>query len=112
MVELLHNILFEVVEIVSMILEACGICVIAYTGFKSFVGWLTKKNGECSLHLAEGIALTREFLLAAEVLHTILAEQVSDLIILGALVVLRAAMTLEIHLEMKSEKEALKSEKE
>ena len=112
MIELLKEALFVVVEYASMALEACGIVILVYTGFKSFIAWLTKSHEECSMSLAEGIALTLEFLLAAEVLHTILAEQVSDLVILGALVVLRAAMTLEIHLEMKSEKEAMKQKKE
>ena len=52
-----------------------------------------------------------EFLMAGEVLHTILAEEISDLVILGALVVLRGIMTFEIHWEIKNEKAELAAHK-
>jgi uncharacterized membrane protein len=107
--EALKEVMHVVVEITGMLLETCGICILFWSGISSFISWI-RKDHSCPLKLAEGISLTLEFLLAAEVLHTILASEISDLVILGALVVLRAAMTLEIHLEMKSEKEALKEE--
>lgn len=111
MIEMIKLFLFDVVEITGMALEACGIIILVYSGVRSFASWITRKGVESSLELAEGIALALEFLLAAEVLHTIIAEQVSDLIVLGALVVLRAVMTVEIQYELKNEKKALMEEK-
>ena len=51
-----------------------------------------------------------EFLLAGEVLNTVNASQLSDLYLLGGLVLLRGLMTLEIHWELKHEKEEMKKE--
>ena len=104
-VEVLRNILIICVEMGSTILELFALLIMVKTGIQCLLKWLAGKKSS-GHELAEGIALTLEFLLAAEVLHTVLAQQISDLIILGALVILRGLMTLEIHLELKSEKEA------
>jgi len=102
-IELLRTGLVYAVEISSTLLELFGVAILLYTGIKAFLGWI-RKDEECGLSLAESIAMALEFLLAAEVMHTVLADEVADLIILGALVVLRAIMTVEIHWEMKEEK--------
>jgi uncharacterized membrane protein len=95
--------LIGLVEIASTLLELFGILILLYTGVRTFIGWAGHKE-DVSLDLGESIAMALEFLLAAEVMHTVIAQQVSDLIILGALVVLRAVMTIEIHWELKNEK--------
>lgn len=104
-VEILHNILVVFVELGGTVLELFALFVMLKTGIQCLLKWLAGKKTS-GLDLAEGIALALEFLLAAEVLHTVLATQVSDMIVLGLLVILRALMTFEIHLEMKSEKES------
>ena len=105
-IELLRAGLVYIVEIASTLLELFGVAILLFTGVKAFLGWMHKEE-ESGLNLAESIAMALEFLLAAEVMHTVLADEVSDLIILGALVVLRAVMTVEIHWELKEEKKNL-----
>ena len=104
-VEVLHNILTVFVEMGGTILELFALLIMVKTGIQCLVKWLAGKKSS-GHELAEGIALTLEFLLAAEVLHTVLAKQLSDLMVLGSLVILRGLMTLEIHLELRSEREA------
>lgn len=107
---ILHLTVINVVSLASLVLELFGAIILVYTGVKGFIQWVTHKE-ECSVSLAEGIAMCLEFLMAGEVLHTIMAEDVHDMIILGALVVLRGIMTLEIHWEIKNEKAALAAHK-
>ena len=71
---------------------------------------MTKRDG-VRLQLAQGIALALEFKLGGEVLRTVVVREWSELGILGAIIGLRAALTLLIHWEIKNEEEAL-SEKE
>jgi uncharacterized membrane protein len=106
----LHLTVVNVVSLASIILELFGAIILFYTGVKGFIQWVTRKE-ECSVNLAEGIAMCLEFLMAGEVLHTILAEEIQDLVILGALVILRGIMTLEIHWEIKNEKAELAAHK-
>lgn len=102
----LHTLVTDVVNFSSLMLELFGAAIMVYTGVKGFILWVTNRE-ESSINLGEGIAMTLEFLMAGEVLHTIVAQNVSDLIILGALVILRGIMTYEIHWELKHEKEHL-----
>ena len=109
-IEILDVVLKTGVHTASLLLELFGAVILIYRGVKGFIEWCTKKE-EASIHLAEGIATALEFLMAGEVLHTILAQDVSDLVILGALVVLRGVMTYEIHWELKHEKAEMSEKK-
>ena len=109
-IEILSMILKTGVHAASILLELFGAIILVYRGLKGFIEWCAKKE-EASIHLAEGIATALEFLMAGEVLHTILAQDVTDLIILGALVVLRGIMTYEIHWELKHEKAEINEKK-
>ncbi len=106
----LHLTVVNAVNVASLVLELFGAVILIYTGVKGFLQWLAKKV-ECSVSLAEGIAMCLEFLMAGEVLHTIIADKVQDLVILGALVLLRGIITLEIHWEIKNEKAELATHK-
>ena len=55
------------------------------------------------LTLAKGIALALEFKLGGEVLRTVIAREWSELAILGAIIVLRGALTFLIHWKIKTE---------
>ena len=51
--------------------------------------------------LANGLATSLEFKMAAEILKTVLVRDLNELIVLGAVVLLRALLSLLIHFEMK-----------
>lgn len=52
--------------------------------------------------LADGLATGLEFKMAAEILKTVLVREMSELLILGAVIILRALLSLLIHFELKS----------
>ena len=112
MLEVIETAVHSIAEIGELILELCGVGVLLYSGAKAFYHWAWESHASGGIHMGEGISMTLEFLLAAEVLHTMNAHEPKDLIFLAAMVAIRAAMTLEIHLELKSEKAAERLEAE
>ena len=106
-----ENLLRYVVEFSTLLLEFFGICVLVYTGVRSFILWI-KKNDQIRLELAQGIAVALEFKLGGEVLRTVVVREWAELGILGAIIVLRAALTFLIHWEIKNEEKALEPKKE
>ena len=101
-----ESILRYVVEFSTLLLELFGICILVFTAIKSFIFWL-KKDESIRLQLAQGIALALEFKLGGEVLRTVVVRDWAELGILGAIIMLRAALTFLIHWEIKNEKQAL-----
>lgn len=85
-----------------VLLEFSGVAVLLITAIKSIVGYL-KKNPHIRLILAQGIALALEFKLGGEVLRTVIAREQAELITLGAVILLRGALTFLIHWEIKTE---------
>ena len=100
-------ILRYVVEFSTLGLELFGIIILVYTALKCFFRWI-KKDKAIRLDLAEGIALALEFKLGGEVLRTVIIRDWSELGILGAIIALRAALTLLIHWEIKNEEKRCK----
>lgn len=100
-------ILRYVVEFSTLGLELFGICILVYTALKCFFRWM-KKDKSIRLDLAEGIALALEFKLGGEVLRTVIIRDWAELGILGAIIALRAALTLLIHWEIKNEEKRCK----
>lgn len=105
-----ENILRYIVEFSTLLLELFGICILVYTAIKSFIYWL-KKDDSIRLILAQGIALALEFKLGGEVLRTVVVREWAELGILGAIILLRAALTFLIHWEIKNEKKELEEPK-
>lgn len=85
-----------------LFIECIGVIVLMKTIIKCFIGYL--KNEHIRLELAEGTALALSFKLGGEVLRTLIVREWSELLILGAIIALRGAMTLLIHWEIKNEK--------
>ena len=61
-----------------------------------------KTDLDIQTNLAEGLATGLEFKLAAEILKTVLIQSLDELYILGAVILLRALMSVLIHFEMKN----------
>jgi uncharacterized membrane protein len=88
---------------IILLVELIGIGVLIYTVIKALLG-LFRGRERVRLDLAEGIALTLEFKLGSELLRTVVVRQWEELLILGAVVLLRAAMTFLIQWEIRVEK--------
>jgi uncharacterized membrane protein len=85
-----------------LLLEFVGVAILLVTTIRCIIGLVTRNN-HVRLTLAEGIALALEFKLGGEVLRTVIVREWSELIILGAIIALRGALTFLIHWEIKTE---------
>ncbi len=101
-----ESLLKYIVEFSTFLLELFGVCILVYTAIKSFIFWL-KKDDSIRLELAQGIALALEFKMGGEVLRTVVVREKSELVILGAIILLRGVLTFLIHWEIKNEKKEL-----
>ena len=98
----MHEGLEVLVNFFVIVLEFMGLAVIAYTAVKAFFSWM-KKDPRTRLSLAEGLAMALEFKLGGEILRTVVVRDMSEIMQVGAIIVLRAALTFLIHWEIKNE---------
>ena len=87
-------------------LELMGIFVVAVSALRAFWEYLGNtfrhKHYALQFELADGLATGLEFKMAAEILKTVLVREMSELLILGAVIILRALLSLLIHFELKN----------
>ncbi|MBQ7216245.1 MAG: DUF1622 domain-containing protein [Synergistaceae bacterium] len=106
MIETIEEIFQVVVQCGILLMECVGVTILLITTAKSI--WLClKRDPHVRLTLAKGIALALEFKLGGEVLRTVIVREWSELAILGAIIVLRGALTFLIHWEIKTEEASL-----
>ena len=92
-----------IVKYLVLVIELIGVCIVIFAIARATVG-LFKKDAFLRLNLAEGLALALEFKMGGELLRTVIAREWSELLILGAVILLRAAMTFLIQWEIRVEK--------
>ncbi len=97
-------------RILPTIISACelmGIFVVAVSALSAFwlycLGMVTRKPRNIKSQLADGLATSLEFKMAAEILKTVLVRDLKELVVLGAVILLRALLSLLIHFEMRRE---------
>lgn len=103
--ECVHNI----VPVIISLLEIMGIFVILVGSLKAFYmyvcSFFTQKHYPIKLALGNSLALGLEFKMGAEILKTVTIRTIDEIMILGAIIVLRALLSVLIHYEVKNEKE-------
>lgn len=82
-----------------LLIEFIGVAVLMVSVVRGVIGLLLKKE-HVRLKLAEGIALSLEFKMGGELLRTVSVREWNELLILGAVILLRAALTFLIHWEI------------
>ena len=105
--ESIESVFQLVVQYGILMMECVGVIILLTTAVKSIWGLFTR-SPNVRLTLAKGIALSLEFKLGGEVLRTVIVREWSELAILGAIIVLRGALTFLIHWEIKTEEASLK----
>lgn len=100
--EILHHVMQYVVEIAILVFEFIGIGVIICSGIKGFVYYI-RKNPNVKLTLAHGLEIGLEFKLGSEILKTVIVREWEEILTVGAIIALRAALTFLIHWEIKEE---------
>lgn len=92
-----------IVQYLILLVEFVGIVILIYTIISAIIG-LFKRQTHVRLKLAEGIALSLEFKMGGELLRTVIVREWNELLILGAIILLRAALTFLIQWEIKIER--------
>lgn len=109
MIEAIETFLHGLIHFSALLLETVGVLIILGTAVRTGIA-VIKHRGHVGLLLGKGIALALEYLLASEVLHTLIAQDVTSLLLVALTMVLRAAMTLLIHWETHAEEKHIKEE--
>lgn len=115
-----ENILNTVIEValpyIIALLELMGIFIVTWSGIKAFWRYVRntffRKNHDLQYSFAKGLSTALEFKMAAEILKTVLVREMSELVILGAIIVLRALVTILLKFEIRSSKKEIPQEKE
>ena len=101
--ELIETILPSIISI----LELMGIFVVCYSALHAFWEYLQTvflhRSFDFKVELANGLATSLEFKMAAEILKTVLVRELTELWVLGAVIVVRALLSLLIHIELRAE---------
>ncbi len=104
---MLEHLIETILPPIIALCELIGIFVVTITAIQSFYqylkGLVTRKPTDFKFELAQGLASGLEFKMAAEILKTVLVRNLQELVILGAVILLRALLSLLIHFEMKEE---------
>ncbi len=102
-IEHAESILYFLIEWGILLLELFGVIILAYTAISCFFKWIRKEQN-IRLELAQGITLALSFKMGGEVLRTVVVREWKELGILGAIIVLRSALTFPLHWEIENEK--------
>ena len=96
---MLEELIIQILPPIISICELMGIFVVAVSALRAFWhycrGLVSRTPRDVKFELANGLATSLEFKMAAEM------RDLNELIVLGAVVLLRALLSLLIHFEMK-----------
>lgn len=102
---MLETFVEQILLVLIPICELMGIFVVAVSALTAFVryvrGLVTRHPGDVKFQLANGLAVSLEFKMAAEILKTVQIRNLDELTVLGVVIVLRALLSFLIHFEMK-----------
>ncbi len=99
----------EIMPFIIGVIEILGVIVLIVGVSRAFYLWvkeqLSGKNTKFGHPLTKATAAALEFLMAAEVLKTILLKDYKSILIIVCIIILRAAFVLLLHYEAKHEPE-------
>ena len=107
---ILHHLIELVLPYMISLLEIIGILVVFWSAVRTF--WQCIQNAflhkkfDLQINLGHGLAMGLEFKMAAEILKTVLVQSMDELYMLGAVILIRALLSLLIHYEIHAEKKA------
>lgn len=94
----------NIVNIAILMFEFVGVCVIIWSGIKSFIK-LVKHDADIKVSLAKGLAMGLEFKMGSEILRTVLVREWTEISIVAGIIILRAGLMFLIHWEIKQEED-------
>ena len=100
--EFLELVLHNIASIAIIGLEFIGVFIVIWTGAKAFVLYV-KKSEKAGLFLAKGMSTALSFKMGSEILRTVVIREKKELFFVAGIMLIRAAMTLLLHWEIKQE---------
>ena len=100
----MSNIIETLVNYVAYAMEIIGIVIIIISGIKALYIFVRDgfkfNNMNVSLTIAEGLSMSLGFLLAAEIVLSIMIKTVPNLVVLVGIAALRVGLTFVLHWEI------------
>lgn len=105
---MLHTLIQYILPPIISLCELMGIVVVLVSAIQAFTLYcrelVTHVPGHVKFQLANGLATSLEFKMAAEILKTVLVQDLEELLTLGAVILLRGLLSLLIHVEMREDR--------
>lgn len=100
MLTLFESLLHTVIALLVHLLEIMGVIVILFGAVRDFIWYFSGREVNIRLDLARSLALGLEFKLGGEILRTVIARDLLEIATVGAIIVLRGALSFLIHWEI------------
>lgn len=104
---MLHHFIELVVPNIIYLLELFGVFVITLTAVKGFIKYVMSGfdigDDVMKIELARAMSLGLTFLLGGEIMATLFAKEIKQLVVIAAIVVIRVALTFVLHWEITSD---------
>lgn len=102
---MLEQLIDTILPPIISLCELIGIFVVTVSALRAFYLYLkalfTRTTSNFKFELAQGLAAGLEFKMAAEILKTVLVRTMEELAVLGAVILLRALLSVMIHVELR-----------
>lgn len=98
---MLEQFFHNVITLIVHLLEMMGVVVILFGAARDFVWYFKGKAVNIRLDLARSLALGLEFKLGGEILRTVIARDLKEMAAVGAIILLRGALSFLIHWEIR-----------
>ena len=103
-----ESILHHIAELSALTLEFIGVLIIVVGSVKSLISLVTRLIRHRSINivveLGKTLALALEFKMGAEIIKTVIVHDLTELAVLGIVILIRALLAFLIHWEIKMEK--------
>lgn len=100
--DFLHEIVYNIADVAIILFELMGVIVLIISGIKGIVNYF-RRSPFTRLNLAKGMAMGLEFKLGSEILRTVVVREMSEILLVAGIIILRAALTFLIEWEIKTE---------
>ncbi len=106
--ELTREILMTVANATILFFDAIGVLVMIALGVRAIID-LFRHSPDLRRRLGRGMGTALQFLMGGEILRTVVTEhELESVVVIGALVLIRAALSLMLHWETSNEEHTSK----
>ena len=109
--EAMHWILEQAVSCGILLFEFSGLFIVIFACLKGLYSYV-KRMPDTKLDLARGLELGLEFKLGGEILRTVIVRDITEILTVGSIILLRALLTFLIHWEIQNEEKGSQSGRE